>query len=62
MTAWFAGAFDDPARGWTAAELAEHVRIEHSTYRWLFEPLLEHGGFEIVDQVFRHGAYTCRRR
>jgi len=32
MAAWFAGAADDPARGWTAAELAEHVRTEHSTF------------------------------
>ncbi|MEO5899582.1 MAG: class I SAM-dependent methyltransferase, partial [Ilumatobacteraceae bacterium] len=65
MDAWFAGAVDDPARGWTAAELAEHVRIEHSTYRWLFEPLLEHAGFEILDVEYRrgvYGAYTCRRQ
>lgn len=32
MAAWFAVAVDDPARGWTAAELAEHVRTEHSTF------------------------------
>ncbi len=65
IAAWFAGAVDDPARGWTAGELAEHVRTEHSTFTWLLEPMLEHTGFEILDRVTRRGAYatyTCRRR
>jgi hypothetical protein len=60
-----AGAVDDPTRGWTADELAEHVRIEHSTYSWLFEPMLERTGFEILDRSYVRGAYgafTCRRR
>ena len=63
VPAWMAGGVDDPARGWTPDELAEHVRIEFSTYRWLFEPMLERVGFEIldVDYVRRaYGAYTCR--
>ena len=63
IPAWMAGGVDDPARGWTPDELAEHVRIEFSTYRWLFEPMLERVGFEIldVDYVRRaYGAYTCR--
>jgi SAM-dependent methyltransferase len=62
---WLAGAVDDPVRGWTAEELAEHVRIEHSTYSWLFEPLLERTGFEILEREYvrgAYGAYTCRRR
>lgn len=65
LAAWFAGAVDDSARGWTAAELAEHVRTEHSTFTWLFEPMLEHAGFEILDRRYDRGAYaayTCRRR
>ena len=63
IPAWMAGGVGDPARGWTPDELAEHVRIEFSTYRWLFEPMLERVGFEIldVDYVRRaYGAYTCR--
>ena len=63
MAAWFAGAVDDPAVGWTAGELAEHVRTEHSTFTWLFEPMLEHAGFEILDRESGGGAYaayTCR--
>jgi len=65
IAAWLAGAIDDSARGWTARELAEHVRIEHSTYSWLFEPLLERTGFDILDREYErgaYGAYTCRRR
>ena len=63
MAAWFAGAVDDPTRGWTAEQLAEHVRNEHSTFTWLFEPILEHAGFDILDRTYNRGAYaayTCR--
>jgi SAM-dependent methyltransferase len=62
---WFAGAVEDPAHGWTAGELAEHVRAEHSTFTWLLEPMLDHAGFEVVDRTTSRGAYaayTCRRR
>ncbi len=62
---WIAGATDDTTRGWTAPELAEHVRTEHGTFRWLFEPMLEHAGFEILDVQYQrnlYGAYTCRRQ
>ena len=65
IEAWKAGAVDDPARGYTAPEFAEHVRAEHSTFTWLLEPALERVGFEILDrQVGRnvYAAYTCRRR
>ena len=64
MEAWMSGAVDDPAEGWTADELAEHVRLEYSTYSWLFEPMLERTGFTILDTHYRRGAYgtyTCRR-
>ncbi len=64
MAAWLAGAVDDPAIGWTAAELAEHARIEFSTFSWLLESILEHTGFQILEREFRrsvYGSYTCRR-
>jgi SAM-dependent methyltransferase len=64
IPAWMAGGVDDPKRGWTPDELAEHVRLEFSTYRWLFEAMLERTGFEILDVEFvrrAYGAYTCRR-
>ncbi len=63
IAVWFAGAAHDSSRGWTAEELAEHVRTEHSTFTWLFEPMLEHAGFEILDRAYDRGAYaayTCR--
>jgi len=61
---WFAGAATDPALGFTAQELAAHVRSEFSTYSWLLEPMLERVGFRIVDRAYRrsaYGVYTCIR-
>jgi ubiquinone/menaquinone biosynthesis C-methylase UbiE len=60
--AWFAGAAENPADGYTAADYAGHIRTEYSTYRWLLEPLIEKAGFEITDVRFRgraFGDYTC---
>jgi SAM-dependent methyltransferase len=65
IEAWISGAVDDPAVGWTAAELAEHVGGEFSTYSWLLDVMLERSGFEVVERTFRrsaYGAYTCVRR
>lgn len=61
---WFAGAAADPAAGYTAADYAEHIRTEFSTYRWLFEPMLVAAGFEIVSVDYDrrlYGSYTCLR-
>jgi hypothetical protein len=55
----------DVERGWTRAELAEHVRDEHSTFTWLLEPMIERAGFEVVDADYRSGVfarYLCRKR
>jgi ubiquinone/menaquinone biosynthesis C-methylase UbiE len=62
---WLDGAADDPALGYTRADLAEHIRSEYSTFRWLLEPMLAVAGFEILTADFEgsvYGAYTCRRR
>ncbi len=62
---WLDSAADDPARGYTRADLAEHIRSEYSTLRWLLEPMLAAAGFEILTVGFSgsvYGAYTCRRR
>lgn len=63
---WLAAAPDDPAIGWTAAQLAEHVREEHSTFTWLLEAMIERVGFEIRDRWLSpsgvYAAYTCVRR
>jgi ubiquinone/menaquinone biosynthesis C-methylase UbiE len=65
IEAWFAGAVDDPTRGYTAADLAQHVRSEFSTWSWLLDVLLARTGFDVVERTYRRGAYaayTCVRR
>jgi SAM-dependent methyltransferase len=64
LAAWVAGAVDDPTRGFTGPELEAHLRDEFSTWSWLFEPMLERVGFEILEAQYvrsAYGAYTCRR-
>ncbi len=64
FTRWLDHAADDPAAGYTAADYAEHIRTEFSTFRWLLEPMLAAAGFEIVTAEFDrrlYGAYTCIR-
>lgn len=61
--AWMSAAVDDASLGWTADELAEHVREEYSTFSWIFEMMLQRTGFEILDRDYRrsvYGTYTCR--
>lgn len=65
LRAWLTAAATDPAVGYTAEDLATHVRTEFSTYRRLLESLLDATGFEVLDVQFVrrvYGAYTCRRR
>jgi precorrin-6B methylase 2 len=65
IEAWMSGAVGDPAAGWTADELALHVRTELSTYSWLLDSMLDRTGFDILERTFRrsaYGTYTCRRR
>lgn len=34
---------------WSHDEFEEHVRDEHSTFRWLLEPMIKRAGFDIVE-------------
>jgi ubiquinone/menaquinone biosynthesis C-methylase UbiE len=56
----------DVERGWTRAELAEHVRDEHSTFTWLLEPMIERAGLDVVDANYSASGmfarYLCRKR
>jgi len=65
LAAWYAAAPADPAVGWTAGELEQHVRSEYSTFAWLLEPMLEHAGFELGDRWFSesrtYARYICMR-
>jgi hypothetical protein len=61
---WFAGAASDPAAGYTAADYAEHIRTEHSTFRWLLVPMLATAGLDIAEVSYDrrlYAAYTCVR-
>jgi ubiquinone/menaquinone biosynthesis C-methylase UbiE len=64
IAAWLAAAPADARTGWTAEQLAEHVREEHSTFTWLLEPMLERAGFAIEERSLTlsgmYAAYTCR--
>ena len=66
LRAWFAAAAADPATGYTAADLATHVRTEHSTFSWLLEPLLDHAGFRVIDTQVdprrTYVRYACLKR
>jgi ubiquinone/menaquinone biosynthesis C-methylase UbiE len=62
---WLESAAADPARGYTREDFAEHIRSEHSTFRWLLEPMLALTGFHVVTADFTgsiYGAYTCIKR
>lgn len=67
IEAWIADTMAaDADGGWTRAELAEHVRDEHSTFTWLLEPMIERAGFDIVDATYDPSGmlaqYLCRKR
>ncbi|TME90632.1 MAG: class I SAM-dependent methyltransferase [Chloroflexi bacterium] len=51
--------------GWTRAELETHLREEHSTFTWLFEPMLVQAGFEVRNATYSDprifAEYTCVR-
>lgn len=62
LSRWLDGAVDDPTKGYTREDFSTHIRTEHSTFRWLLEPMLAAAGLEIVTADFRqsvYGAYTC---
>jgi SAM-dependent methyltransferase len=59
---WLEDAADDPVAGYTAADYAEHIRTEHSTFRWLLEPMLAAAGLDIAEVSYArrlYAAYTC---
>lgn len=59
---WFESASTEPNRGYTREDFVEHIRSEHSTFRWLFESMLTAAGLDVIDVEFRarvYGSYTC---
>ena len=63
---WLAGAAPSSARGWTRAELEQHIREEHSTFNWLLESMLDRAGFDILETYEReskiYAGYRCVKR
>lgn len=49
---------------WVREELEEHIRDEHSTYRWLFDPMIERCSFKIENVDYSpdgfYGKYVLR--
>ena len=62
LEAWCATAGDDAEADWSRAELEERVRDEHSTFRWLLEPMITRAGFVIEDANGIFGSYVLRAR
>jgi ubiquinone/menaquinone biosynthesis C-methylase UbiE len=60
IEAWLDNASQRPEEGWTRAELAEHLRDEHSTFTWLLEPMLERAGFEVRAAEYGSGRIFAR--
>jgi ubiquinone/menaquinone biosynthesis C-methylase UbiE len=53
LEAWCASADGNGSeRGWSRAELEEHVRDESSTFTWLLEPMIERSGLQIEDASY----------
>ncbi len=63
---WLSRAAPTPDVGFTRADLELHIRTEYSTFSWLFEPMLERAGLEILEARHRpsrtYSAYVCRKR
>lgn len=55
-----AAAAADDGWTWTAADVAEHVRDEDSTFTWLLEPMLERAGFRITDARYSDSGVFAR--
>jgi ubiquinone/menaquinone biosynthesis C-methylase UbiE len=65
ISRWLDRAEGDPVVGYTRQDLAEHVRSEYSTFRWLLEPMVDAAGFDIVEADFDrsiYGRYICIKR
>ena len=61
LEAWMDQASPGGAHeGWVRAELAEHIREEHSTFTWLLEPMLERVGFRITDASYDDSGVFAR--
>jgi ubiquinone/menaquinone biosynthesis C-methylase UbiE len=56
---WLTGKPERPEDGYTREDLEAHIMSEHSTFSWLFEPMLERVGFAIHKADYRGGTYAA---
>jgi SAM-dependent methyltransferase len=56
---WLTGKPERPEDGYTREDLEVHIRTEHSTFSWLFEPMLKRVGFEICEADYRGRTYAA---
>jgi SAM-dependent methyltransferase len=66
LTAWMDEFPETSASGgWIRADVAEHIRDEHSTFTWLLEPMLQQAGLRIEDACYSGSGvfaqYLCTR-
>jgi ubiquinone/menaquinone biosynthesis C-methylase UbiE len=45
---------------WSRTEFEEHIRDEHSTFRWLLEPMMQRAGFEILDVQYTAETFDAK--
>jgi hypothetical protein len=59
---WLSSAAHDPATGYTRDDFITHIRTEHSTFRWLIEPMRASAGLTVVTVDLDrpvYGTYAC---
>lgn len=52
IEAWCSQGGDNVDGEWSRDEFEEHIRDEHSTFRWLLEPMIHRAGFDIVEAQY----------
>lgn len=65
IASWLKRAPVRSEEGYTATDLAAHLRTEFSTYSWLLEAMLKRAGFAIREADYRFqvfAAYTCAKQ
>lgn len=57
---WCALGGTDIDGEWSRSEFEEHVRDEHSTFRWILEPMILKAGFTILDYSYSPETFDAK--
>lgn len=60
IEAWCAQGGTSIDGEWSRDEFEEHIRDEHSTFRWLLEPMMHRAGFEILDVQYTAKTFDAK--